>query len=164
VRRPAEAVRLYSSWRGLFFAFVTPAMVLAVAALAMVGVGLHALPIILLVAGVGLLVVSLFDFPIHTTFDSDGIRRRTPLRMHTIRWENVTAINRARGGRMSKRVGPLAAAVGGRRYLLVDRAEGIDEYEALRVLCASDDVATPISATAPDAEVAPTWLYHRRHS
>jgi hypothetical protein len=144
------------------FAFLSPAMLIAVAGLAMAGVGVRVLPIILLVAGVALLAVSCFDFPVHTTFDPRGVRRRTPMRTHTLRWENVTAINRARAGRVRKRVGPLAAAVGGRHYLLVDRAEGIDEYEALRVLCASDAVATPLTATAPDAETAPTWLYHRR--
>jgi hypothetical protein len=146
----------------LLFAFLSPAMLITVAALAISGAGMRVIPVILLAAGVALLAVSCFDFPVHTTFDRDGIRRRTPLRTHVMPWENVTAIGRARPGRLRRRVGPLAAAVGGRRYLLVDRAEGIDEYEALRALCASDDIGTPLSATAPDAEIAPTWLYHRR--
>ena len=162
MRKPAESVRLYSSWRGLLLAFVSPAMLLGVAVLAIAAAGWRVVPIVLLVAGLGLLAVSLFDFPIYTTFDSEGIRRRTPLRVHRIGWDRVIAINRARGGRISKRTGPLAAAVGGRRYLLVDRTEGVDEYEALRSLCSSDDVATPVSAVAPDAQIAPTWLYHRR--
>jgi hypothetical protein len=159
VRKPADTLRLYSSWRGLLLAFLSPALILLVAALAIVGSGIHAISLILLIVGAALLIVSLFDFPIYSTFDADGIRRWTPLRVHTIPWAKVTAISRARGARR-KRAGPLAAAVGGRRYLLVDRTEGRDEYEALRKLC--EDANTPLSAVAPDADVVPTWLYHRK--
>jgi hypothetical protein len=65
---------------------------------------------------------------------------------------------------LSKKAGPLAAAVGGRRYLLVDRVEGIQEYEQLRDLCSEATIACPVSAVAPDPGVAPTWLYHRRRT
>jgi hypothetical protein len=111
-----------------------------------------------------LLIVSLFDFPIYTSFDVEGIRRRTPLRTHKIRWDDVTAINRARGSRLNKKAGPLAAAVAGRRYLLVDRVEGIQEYEQLRELCSEASIAIPVSAVAPDPGIAPTWLYHRKRT
>jgi hypothetical protein len=145
-------------------AFLTPALLFAVAALALIADGVRVISIILLVVGGGLLLVSLFDFPMYTTFDIDGIKRRTPLRTHTIAWDDVTAINRARGGRLSKRAGPLAAAVGGRRYLLVDRVEGMQEYAQLRDLCSEASIAIPVSAVAPDPGIAPTWLYHRKRT
>jgi hypothetical protein len=160
VNAPAEDVRLYSSWRGLMLAFLSPCLLLAIAALAIQAEGLHVVATVLLVIGVGMLLVSLFDFPIYTTFTTDGIRRRTPLRTHKISWDKVIAVNRARGGRMTKRAGPLAAAVGKRRYLLVDRTECVDEYQSLQVLLT--DVETPLSAVAPDPKTVPTWLYHQK--
>ena len=78
---------LYSSWRGLVLAFVSPLMLLGVGVLALIGGGVGVVSIVLLVVGVGLLVVSLFDFPMYTTFAEDGLRRRTPLRTHTIEWD-----------------------------------------------------------------------------
>jgi hypothetical protein len=162
VNAPADEVRLYSSWRGLVLAFLSPVLLLGIAALAIQAEGLHVVATVILVIGVGMLLVSLFDFPIYTTFDATGIRRRTPLRTHKIRWNKVIAVNRARGGRRTKRAGPLAAAVGKRRYLLVDRTESVDEYQSLQQLLSEDGVETPLSAVAPDPKTVPTWLYHQK--
>ena len=158
----SERVRLYSSWRGLLLAFFSPGALLLLGVLAMQRSGLRILPVILIVVGGGLLLVSLFDYPLHTTFDRDGVTRRTPLRAHRIPWLRVGAINRARGGRRGKRGGPLSAGVGRRKYLLVDRCEGAQEYEDLRSLLSQLEVHTPVIASAPAPETAPTWLYHRK--
>ena len=135
-------------------------MLIGVGVLALIGGGVGVVSIVLLVFGVGLLVVSLFDFPMSTTLAEDCLRRRTPLRTQRIEWDEITAINRARGGRVSKRIGPLAAAVGRRRYLLVDRAESAMEYGQLQALLT--EVAVPFTAVTPNAETAPTWLYHEK--
>jgi hypothetical protein len=162
VNEPAEPVRLYTSWRGLVLALASPAVLLVIAAFAISESGIHPLSLILLLIGGGLLAVSLFDYPIVTVIDGNGITRRTPLRSHRITWDRVTAVNRARGAKLAKRIGPLTAAIGKRRYLLVDRPEGADEYEKIRKLLTDNDVDCPLSADAPAADTAPTWLYHRK--
>ena len=149
---PADEVRLYSSWRGLMLAFLSPCLLLGIAALAIQAEGLHVVATVILVIGVGMLLVSLFDFPIYTTFDANGIRRRTPLRTHKIGWDKVIAVNREEAAAVD-RAGPLAAAVGKRRYLLVDRTESFDEYQSLQQLLGEDGVETPLSGrVAPDPQ------------
>jgi hypothetical protein len=162
VNASTEPVQLYTSWRGLLLAFASPTLLLVIAAFAISESGIEPLSFILLVAGGGLLAVSLFDYPIVTTLDARGITRRTPLRSHRIPWQRVTAVNRARGAPLAKRIGPLTAAIGKRRYLLVDRPEGADEYEKIRMVLTDNDVDCPLTADAPAADTAPTWLYHRK--
>jgi hypothetical protein len=163
VTAPAEPLKLYSTWRGLITAFLTPLLLIGVAALAVIGEGWHGVEYVLVALGAIFLLIALFDFPIYTTFDERGITRRTPLRAHRIAWTRVAAINRARGSRSKRRrAGPLAAAVGRRRYLLVDQTESTDEYEKLQRLCEESEVGVPVSALPPAADRPPTWLYHHR--
>ena len=157
-------VRLYSSWRGVVFAFLTPALLLGVAALAVLADGFSPVADVIIVLGVGMLAIGLLDFPLYTTLAPSGITRRTLLRAHSIPWTSIAALNRARGGRRKRRAGPLVAAIGRRRYLLVDQVESPDEYEAIRKLCDSDAIPVPLVAIEPAPGTPPTWLYHRKRA
>jgi hypothetical protein len=158
----AEQVRLFSSWRGLVLAFVSPGLLIAIGVIGVRAAGMRVLPIILLVAGAGMLLVSLFDYPLYTTFDTTGLTRRTPLRAHRIPWTSIDALNRARGARVGRRIGPLIAGVGKRKYLLVDRCEGAQEFEDLKHLLVDHELGTTLVANAPNPDAVPTWLYHRK--
>jgi hypothetical protein len=165
VNAPTDEVRLYASWRGMLLAFGAPLVPLLLGIGASADGGPNVLTVLLTLFGLGLLVVSLFDFPLSVTFSASGIARRTVLRLHRMRWDSINAITRAPTRRLlgrAKRVGPLCAAVGKRRYLLVDRVEGIDEFDAMRALVQSLPDLVPIPAEPPAPETAPTWLYHRK--
>ena len=59
-------------------------------------------------------------------------------------------------------MGGLTAVVGRRRYLLVDRAESLDEYQELFWLV--DGLGHDVGierVLPPDTEIPPTWLYRR---
>ncbi|MGQ0825820.1 MAG: hypothetical protein ACT4OX_12490 [Actinomycetota bacterium] len=160
-RGPDGEVRLHSSWRGLVVAFMSPLLLLAVGSLAMGG-GVNVVAALLVIAGGLLLVVSLFDYPLSSTLGEHGITRRTALRRHRLPWAEIDAITRARGTRFNRRPGPLAAACGRRRYLIVDRPEAATEYGAIAECLTRYDSRVALVAAAPRQETVPTWLYHRR--
>jgi hypothetical protein len=168
VSEPTDELRVYSTWRGRVVAFASPLALAALGLLAIAARGVHVLSFVLVVIGGFFLVVSLFDFPISTSFDSDGIVRRTVLRAHRLPWPKVTAITRAPGSRMKPRrargPGPLTATIGRRRYLLIDCTEGSDEYDALRARVYSVPGGPLMQAEPPGEGTAPTWMYHRRPS
>jgi len=161
VNAPSESVRLYSSWRGLVLAFVSPVLLLGFGSAMFLGGTRWLVPAVFVAGGVALGLVTLFDYPIHTTIDGVGVTRRTPLRSHVLAWPAIERFSRARGGRLGRRPGPLAAVSRRRRYLLVDRAEGPDEYDALQRCLKAHDVVVGLPVE-PAPGTVPTWLYHRR--
>lgn len=174
-REPATTVTIYSSWRGIVMAFLSPLFLTTIGASAVASVGARLVPTVILVVGVVLLAVSLFDLPLHTTFDADGIHRRCLLRTQTLPWNRVQLVQRARGnlrsyaqlkGSTNERTpsGGLVAALGTvRRYQLTDRIECRSEYDMLRdvVRALPDDVDVEVSAVRPAPATPPTTLYRR---
>ena len=122
------------------------------------------------VLGWGAVAVALFDIPIASTFTTHGVQRRTVLRRHRLTWRDGDQLTRARPSLMragrSLAHGGLVLRRGRRRYLLVDRAESVAEFDALmRLLVTPGEPCEELaSATVPPpAETSPpTWLYRRR--
>lgn len=129
--------------------------------------GATAISVVFLAIGVAVSAVTLFDFPLASTFTPWGVERRMLLRRHRMSWHSVDQLTRTRPGlwRIDRGVrhGGLVAVRGRRRYLLVDRAESEDEFDRMLGIAESDgaDLASEM-LLRPGAGVPPTWLYRRR--
>lgn len=163
-----QSLTLHSSWWGIISGVVSSTVLTALGAWATSSVGFRVIPSVLLIVGVVLAVVVLFDLPIASRIDDRGIERRALLRRHRIDWPAVRAISRGRPAMKirsrSLDAGPLVAVVGRRRYMVIDQTESIDEYQQLiallRTLERHDDVELLLS---PPESRPPTWTYrHRR--
>ena len=132
-----SSVTLHSSWRGVAASGLGATAVFGAGMVGVVLGGWRLLPTGLLALGTLFLATVLFDYPVATTFDSDGVTRRMLLRRHRIGWDRIDQLTRSRPGFASNlrgvRHGGLTAAVGRRRYLLVDQPESPEEYD---VVCA----------------------------
>jgi hypothetical protein len=139
---------------------------LSIGGIAYAARGFHAISFALIVIGGVLLAASVFDFPLSTSFDGDGIVRHTMVRAQRLPWTRVAALARAPASRLKPRsmrkAGPLVATMGKRRYLLVDCTEGPDEYDAIRRFVSTLDDPPLMNAQPPEEGTAPTWLYHRK--
>lgn len=172
-RERATEVTVYCSWRGILAAFVTPLLLLAVGLAGISAVGTRTVPVLITAFGGGLLLVALFDMPLHTRFDADGVHRRCLLRHHSIPWERVRLLQRARGNLGSyvrlrgstsdrKPSGGLVAAVGRtKRYQLTDRIESRSEYDMVRDVVRLREGDVEVTAVRPSAKSPPTTLYRR---
>jgi len=69
---------------------------------------------------------------------------------------------RARRGATRPAPGGLVAACGRRRYLLTDRCEGAEEFDAVAAGVAVWAPGVPVLALRPPLDWPPTWLYRRR--
>jgi hypothetical protein len=149
-------------------AFVSPLALTGVGVLAIVAEGMNVISLVLVLIGGLLLLTTMFDFPIWTSFDHEGIVRRTVLRAHRLPWSRLTTVARAPASRLKprnmRRAGPLVATIGRRRYLLLDCPEGPDEYNAVRSYASAADNGPLMQAEPPAEGTAPTWLYHRKRS
>ncbi len=67
------------------------------------------LPVILLVLGLLMALVALFDIPILIRVDADGVHRRCIARSQTFEWDDVVAFRRPRGRRGRRGVGESTA-------------------------------------------------------
>ncbi len=151
----------------------------AIAPLFVTGLGLYGIVFggfqifntILLVVGVLLIIASLFDFPLYTTFGPDGIERRCLGRRDHVPWMRVQAVARpARGGvtgRVRSGLGisnstGLVAELGPRPSMLVDRIESPAEFEAIERGMAVWIPGMIIRASKPPDGTAPTWMHKRR--
>lgn len=123
----------------------------------------------ILVVGVGLLLVALFDFPIVSRFDATGVHRRCLLRTATLPWSDLASVSRPgrtlrrRAMNMANTAG-LTADIGRARHLLTDKIESRQEYEALKALLDHWEPGLPLRASEPPEGAAPTWMYKRRPS
>lgn len=165
VDRPADRVTLHSSWTGIVMASLGVVILLAVA----IGVLTQAVNIVgVVIAGLAFVgaVVVLFDMPIASTFDADGVERHTPLRRHRLAWSDIEEVQRAR--RSLRRPGGdrstgLVAIRGIRHTLLVDRTEGRREYEDLEAAIGEPTFSDVfLDVGAPPENRTPTWMYRRR--
>lgn len=162
------SLTIHSSLRGIIAAFATGIAITGGGLLGVSRVGFRTLPTIILVVGLALLLIALLDFPVATTFDRSGFRRRMALRSSFVPWDDVRQLTRTRPSmfRLDKAMipGGLAAAVGRKRILLVDRPESANEYDDLVAL--ADDAGFSEVAdmvNRPGEKVPPTWLYRRKH-
>lgn len=169
---PSE-VTLHSSWRTVVGGYVGPVMLLALALAAWAGAAVGT-AVVLAVLGAVLLGVVLLDLPVASTFGPDAVERRAPLRRHRIGYSDIRQLTRARGKLLSinrftgdpemrANRGGLVAVVGRRRYLLVDNAESRGEFETLMALLEEYAAGLVDEDLMPPTDIAPTYLYRRRH-
>lgn len=164
---PAErSVTLHSTWTGIVMSFAGAAMLLAFAVGLLVTNGLSLVSGVIVVVAVIFAVVAAVDLPIAAEFRRDGVVRRALLRKQFIAWEDVTRLRRLRVGVVRTRRGSgggLVAAVGGRKYVLVDTMESATEFDDLRRLLGGMGEALGLndSMRPPDGR-SPTWLYRSK--
>jgi len=160
-----ESLILHSTWRGVVLGLLGAVVLSGLGVIAVVGSGGAFLAWLFLAVGASVLGVVLFDFPVASEFDADGVTRRPLLRRHRLDWVDVAQLTRARPGLIAARFRPggLTAKVGRRRYLLVDQCESLDEFDALeRVLGDRIDDLRFEDLLLPPTDVEPTWTYRRR--
>ncbi len=172
---PEPDLRLYTSWRGLLGAALTPIALLGLGALALGDGGLRLLPSLLVLAGLGLLLVALLDYPYTVTVSHGGITRHSVLRTQTLPWEALVALERTRPATSAvmrnltdRQADPqisgglVARGRGRRRWLLTDRVESRMEHDRLVALLRTLGEPVELRAVRPHAEAPPTFLYRRR--
>lgn len=162
---PAPTV-LHSSLTGIALSFGGVVLLVALALFAVVSVGSTVVTWVLVVASVVSAAVLLFDMPISSSFDTDGVTRRAPLWHQRLRWDDVDRLSRVRKGmlRSSKAAptGGLIAVRGRRHYTLVDQMEGHGEHAALRTSLGETGERLGIDRIAqPALDQPPTWLHRR---
>lgn len=157
---------LHSSFTGIALSFGGVAVLASLAVLSIVSGGATVVTwtfIVLAALGAG---VMLFDMPISSSFDADGVTRRALLRHQRLRWDDVDRLSRARKGmfRSSKMAptGGLIAMRGRRNYTLVDRMEGQVEFTQLRASLGEVGERLGVDRIAqPALDQTPTWLHRR---
>ena len=171
------SVALHTSWRGRFTALVAPLVILTWGGYGFAVAGLQWFNGLLLLIGLALALVVMFDYPLWSTIGPEGVARRCVLRTERLDWSQVGAIarpgarqrfmgmGRGSGDEASKhssgRAG-LVAEVGRRPYLLVDRIESRVEHEAIRNGLKTWAPGLILRAGEPVDGTPPTWLYKRR--
>ena len=157
---------LHSRWQGIIAAAIGSSAVLLGGMLVVADVGWRLMPTATVLFGGFLVAIVVFDYPVASSFDANGVTRRMVLRRQRLEWDRVELLSRSRPGMVSgfRRLahGGLVAVVGRRRYLLTDRCESLEEYEAVQEVLG--DRATALMATTPEPTVGtvPTWWYRRR--
>lgn len=132
---------------------------------------------ILLLIGLVIGAVVMFDYPLWSTIGPDGVARRCVLRTERLGWSDVRTIARpgARqrfpvskrgvrtdGTKIATGRAGLVAEVGKRPYLLVDRIESPAEHEAIQRGLVKWAPNLVLRAAKPVEGTPPTWLYKRR--
>lgn len=162
-----DSITIHSSWRGIVSSFVGSGAILAAGVTSVVLTSAALGSVILLVVGVIMLAIALFDYPIASVFDVTGVTRRPVLRRHRFAWTDIDQLTRVRPGiaaaARSLKPGGLALKVGRRRYLLVDQCESRDEFEQLVALLEPAGLEIGVDELIiPPAEIEPTFIYRRR--
>jgi hypothetical protein len=162
---PAPVV-LHSSLTGIGLSIGGVLLLAALALFAVVSAGSTIVMWALVVATVVSAAVILFDMPISSSFDTDGVTRRALLWHQRLPWDDVHRLSRVRKGmfRSSKAAptGGLIAVRGRRHYTLVDQMEGHAEHAALRIALGESGERLGIDRIAqPAIDQPPTWLHRR---
>jgi hypothetical protein len=157
---------LHSSFTGIGLSLAGVAVLVALAVFSAVSGGSATVTGSLALVGLFGAGVVLFDMPISSSFDSDGVTRRALLRHQRLRWDDVDRLSRSRKGmfRSSKMAptGGLIAVRERRNYTLVDRLEGHMEFAQLRVSLGKSGERLGIDRIAqPAIDQTPTWLHRR---
>lgn len=163
---PTE-ITLHSSWRGLVASSIGAGVILLAGVAGVLLGGWRFFPTLVLALGLFLSAVVLFDYPVATRFTAEGFERRMPLRHQRFGWDRVRQLTRARPGVTANlrglEHGGLAAAVGRRRYLLVDQPESPEEFDVVYALV-GDERAHDMglhNRLRPHDGTNPTWIYRR---
>ena len=159
------AITLHSSWKGVVLGGMGAVAVFAFGVVITMGSGGAVLPAIVLVVGTILMLTTLFDYPVASRFDAEGVERRAVLRRQHIAWDRVDQLTRTRPALagLTLKPGGLAAKVGRRRYLLVDQCEAVAEFDALGEVLAARYVDLGLDEMlSPPADTDPTWTYRRK--
>jgi hypothetical protein len=175
-----ERVVIHASLRGLLTAATTPIALIALGGAAVAAGGFRLLPAALLVGGIGLALVVLFDLPRRTVFDRGGLTRVCWLRRQRLPWDRIVALERTRPSSVSvarnamqREDGPrdprvsgglVARGSGRRRWLLSDQVEARSEHDRLRALLDEVPSAVALRAPRPHESAPPTDLYRRRRA
>lgn len=170
-------VTIYASWRGAVTSLISPALLLGLGGVGLVAGSANAVAVVLLVFGALLALVTLLDYPQRAEFHEDGIDRVCLLRRHRLAWDQVRALERARGTLLSyvrlrnagdeptaprsPSGGLVARGAKGRRWLLCDRIESQPEFDAIKTIVVRRADWVAISAARPAAKTPPTTLYRR---
>lgn len=162
-----DSVTIHSTWRTLLSSLIGAGLLFAGGLYGTIASGGHWFPIVLLALGAIFLLIVLVDFPLASRFSVDGVERRMVLRRHFIPWSRVRQLTRTRPGvsMAERRLNPggLSVLIGKRRYLLADRSESPDEFDALEELledAVGDDIGWEL-LMRPNDGTPPTWLYRR---
>jgi len=160
-----SSITLHSSWKGVVVGGMGALVVFGVGLAVTISSGGAPISVIILALGTLLLGTTLFDYPVASRFDAEGVERRALLRRHRLSWDRVDQLTRTRPGLRARTLTPggLAAKVGRRRYLLVDQCESVAEFDELGEILAAryaelgvDEMITPRTDTDP------TWTYRRK--
>jgi hypothetical protein len=172
-----SGVTIYTSLRGVITSLISPTILLGLGIFGLTAGSANAVALVLTVLGALLALVTLLDYPQRVEFHETGIDRVCLLRRHRLRWEDVRAIERARGTLLSyvrlrnagdEPTAPRAPSGGlvargpkGRRWLLCDRIESQPEFDAIKAEIASRADWVAIAAARPSPTTPPTTLYRR---
>jgi hypothetical protein len=163
---PTE-ITLHSSWRGLVSSSVGGGVILLGGLVGVSLGGFRFFPTFLLVLGLFLSAVVVFDYPVATRFTTAGLERRMMLRHQNFPWDRVRQLTRARPG-LARGLrglehGGLAVVVGKRKYLLVDQPESPEEFDVVYALVGEErahDMGLH-NRIRPHDGTNPTWIYRR---
>ena len=177
---------LYNSRFSWLAPIITPVILVFGPLVGMIIVGPNPVPVALMLLGLALGWVTLFDQPRRVIMDAEGIHRVCVLRTQTLPWDDVDVIER--NGRTGRRIGRaqvpefdartggyhsrpkvsrprtgrgLAARARRVRFLLLNTTEGEVEY---RTMCELVERAAPgliIRAAPPKPTSTPTTVYRR---
>ena len=155
---------LHSSFTGIGFSLLGVVILLALAVVSAMSGGSGTVTVSLAVVAAFGAGVVLFDMPISSSFDANGVTRRALLRHQRLAWDDVDRLSRSRKGmfRSSKMspTGGLIAVRERRNYTLVDRMEGHAEFVRLRTSLGDSGERLGIERIAePEIDQAPTWLH-----
>jgi hypothetical protein len=159
-----DRIVLHSSWSGIAFSVGGTSLLVALAIFAVASVGFTVVSVVLIVVALLAAAVVVFDMPIASEFDRDGVTRRALARRDRLSWDGVDRLSRMRTGwfRSSKMAptGGLIAVRGRRNVTLVDRMEGHVEYRHLRSVLGDQGERLGIERIAePPIGQAPTWMH-----
>jgi hypothetical protein len=159
-------VTLHSTWLGVLMSYLGAVIFLGFSSVLLLERGPSVVTVGLFAAAVVFAIVAAFDLPIAAEFRRDGVVRRTALRHQFLDWNRVDRLRRLRVGilriKPDGRGGGLVAAIGVRKYVLVDTMEGRIEFDDLRrVLAERADALELDDVERPSEARNPTWLYRR---
>jgi hypothetical protein len=162
----ADRLTLHSSWRGIAGVYAGASIVLAIGVVAVVGGGWRVFSVVMLAVGLLLTLGAGADFPIASTFTAEGVHRHTLLRRQYLPWNKVTQLSRSRtgivAGMRKTTLGGMVAAVGRRKYLLVDQGESGPEFDRLVSVVGGRQEELRLDVLSrPADDAAPTWLYRK---
>lgn len=137
------AVVLRPSSMVAFLSVASPALLIVLGLVGVVGGGLYTPGGVVLLIGLVVFVLVAWELPRRTRIDATGVHRRSLLRREHVEWDDVIAFER--GGRRA--AGALIVrTIGGARRALSDAPERPDQWDALRLV---------VSDHAPGVAVPP---------